>query len=180
MQVNILGLEQIGAWLEQENELVAADFPELADIGENLAPVKVKVKVTRTQSGFLVIGGAETTIDLTCTRCLESFSYQLKADFTEEFFTKDTVETQPDELMFGEQVSTYVGDYLELNSLITESLVVSFPMKVLCQHDCLGLCPNCGQNFNVRTCQCVIVQTDPRLAPLADLFKDNSTREGDK
>jgi len=37
---------------------------------------------------------------------------------------------------------------------------------VLCDEDCKGLCPKCGQDLNQGQCGCVTKEIDPRLAVL--------------
>ncbi|MEW5694227.1 MAG: YceD family protein, partial [Candidatus Hydrogenedentota bacterium] len=35
---------------------------------------------------------------------------------------------------------------------LRQQMVLSLPMKFLCRDDCLGLCPVCGENRNIRHC----------------------------
>jgi uncharacterized protein len=51
-------------------------------------------------------------------------------------------------------------------------VLLALPLKVICQSDCRGLCPNCGANLNHEECRCETHATDPRLAPLARLKQD--------
>src|SRR6266404_3874944 len=53
-----------------------------------------------------------------------------------------------------------------------EQLLLALPLKVICQSDCRGLCPNCGANLNHEDCRCETHATDPRMAPLARLKQD--------
>src|SRR6267378_3528838 len=53
-----------------------------------------------------------------------------------------------------------------------EPVVLALPLKVICQSDCRGLCPNCGANLNHEECRCETHATDPRMAPLARLKQD--------
>ena len=46
------------------------------------------------------------------------------------------------------------GDFFEIDDLISESVLLSAPAKFLCKEDCRGLCPLCGQNLNVKNCDC--------------------------
>ena len=44
-------------------------------------------------------------------------------------------------------------------------------MRILCQPDCPGLCPQCGINLKLAKCACQVERGDPRLAVLAQLKK---------
>ena len=42
------------------------------------------------------------------------------------------------------------------------------PLKTVCREDCKGLCPSCGSNLNVESCDCQPVP-DARWSALKDL-----------
>jgi uncharacterized protein len=66
----------------------------------------------------------------------------------------------------------YTGDELDIQTLINEQIVLALPMKPLCREECRGLCPECGTNFNIASCECRPAWVDPRLAVLDQLRKD--------
>ena len=43
---------------------------------------------------------------------------------------------------------------VELDEIIQEIILSSFPQRVLCKPNCKGLCPTCGINLNHETCDC--------------------------
>jgi uncharacterized protein len=47
--------------------------------------------------------------------------------------------------------------------------LLTLPARVLCQADCKGLCPHCGQNLNTAQCNCQAAAADPRWNALGDL-----------
>ncbi|MBP1582465.1 MAG: DUF177 domain-containing protein [Victivallales bacterium] len=47
-----------------------------------------------------------------------------------------------------------MGKPLDLTDDVREDILLSLPLKFLCQEDCRGLCPHCGQNLNEGTCSC--------------------------
>ena len=68
-----------------------------------------------------------------------------------------------------------VEDYkLDLDELIYTEVIISLPMKHLCQKECKGICASCGKNLNDGKCNCNTKQIDPRLQALADLLKDEN------
>jgi uncharacterized protein len=55
---------------------------------------------------------------------------------------------------------------LDLTEAIRQYTVLAVPMKPLCNENCAGLCPSCGQNLNQGECGCPSPDTDPRWANL--------------
>ena len=61
---------------------------------------------------------------------------------------------------------------LDLDELVYSEVIVSLPMKHLCNEDCKGICPKCGKNLNEGKCGCREKEIDPRLSALADLLNN--------
>lgn len=61
---------------------------------------------------------------------------------------------------------------LDLDELVYSEVIVSLPMKHLCNEDCKGICPKCGKNLNEGKCGCPEKEIDPRLSALADLLNN--------
>lgn len=58
---------------------------------------------------------------------------------------------------------------------IVEEAMLSFPARLLCREECLGLCEYCGQNLNNGDCGCAEREKsriDPRWEALASLYAD--------
>ena len=64
------------------------------------------------------------------------------------------------------------GYNLNVDELVCGEALLVWPMKVLCREDCKGLCPVCGQNLNLKTCDCDRTDLDPRMAKIRDIFKN--------
>lgn len=172
MQIKISALSKVGSMLTFEEVVPAESFPDLIQLGEFHSPLDIQVTVVKTESGFLVYGSASGDVTLRCSRCLESFVYHVEAEFDDEFVPQSSINSEPEFADLGDEVSTYQGDYIDIKELITESVLLDVPMKVVCREDCKGICPDCGQALNEKTCQCNPHKPDPRLAVLADLFKE--------
>jgi uncharacterized protein len=55
-------------------------------------------------------------------------------------------------------------DSLDEAELVREQFELQAPMHPLCVEDCMGLCPNCGKNWNKGSCHC---QPEADLVPSA-------------
>jgi uncharacterized protein len=77
-------------------------------------------------------------------------------------------------------IAAYSGQKLvrtHLDETIREELLLSFPMRFLCQEDCPGLCPKCGKPRREGDCGCPTFEPDPRLAVLKKLLDKNEENE---
>lgn len=172
MQINVTTLDQVGSSLSFERDIPISHFPEVIPMGQDLSSVTVDGKVVKTDSGYYVSGSATMGLKIICSRCLVQFHHQLESDFDSEYVPKSThSKTEQSDDPIEDETPTYQGDQLDIQDLIQESLLLAIPMKIVCDENCKGICPDCGQALNEKTCQCNTHKPDPRLAPLADLLK---------
>ncbi len=114
---------------------------------------------------LLIQGETEVTIAIPCDRCLENVDKKFPIVIDKEFdLTGSNVEKSMEE-------SNYmIGTNLDVDQLIFGEILVSWPMKVLCNEDCKGICKRCGANLNLTECQCQKTEPDPRMAAIQDIF----------
>lgn len=73
---------------------------------------------------------------ITCSRCLSQVNQEVTQDFD-----------------FRYDINTLM-EYLEIDKEIREEILLNYPMKVLCNPNCKGICPECGRNLNYQECEC--------------------------
>jgi uncharacterized protein len=98
-------------------------------------------KVSRTPQGILVQGDFQGKVPAECVRCLNDFVQLLHASF-DELFALDERSITESELLLPEDGT------IDLEPLVREYLLIEVPISPVCKNDCLGLCPECGQNLN--------------------------------
>ena len=59
---------------------------------------------------------------------------------------------------------------LDTEQLISNEILINWPIRVLCKDDCQGICSHCGVNLNRETCDCDTSELDPRMAAIRDIF----------
>ncbi len=59
-------------------------------------------------------------------------------------------------------------DEVDLEPLARDAVLLELPLAPLCAETCLGLCPQCGTNWNESPCDCRPA-SDPRWAALDEL-----------
>ncbi len=142
-----------------------------------VSPVSLAFDIHKDKQKFRLVGGVKTTLEMPCSRCLESFTTGVDASFDlhyqphskPEHHVAEEREVDPDEM----DAAYYENDEIDLRQLMEEQFYLSLPMKPLCKDDCKGLCANCGTNLNKATCDCNTQWEDPRLAALRDLKKES-------
>ncbi len=117
-------------------------------------------------------GQAVTEARLECSRCLEPFTATIRGEI--DFSIQEVVDTDTvnrDEVPDNELLVSAGTSEIDISGPVREALVLEIPLKPLCREDCRGLCPICGVNRNVKTCECKVEKTDPRWDALRDLLK---------
>jgi len=107
-----------------------------------------------------------------CARCVEPVPTPLRGKF-DLIFRPQAVDAAPGEHSISAdetEIGYYEESALQLNDVVREQVRLSLPNRTLCQPDCKGLCPRCGQNLNLAACDCnSSEQHDPRWKALAGL-----------
>lgn len=168
----ILNLNRFRSPLERvERTFEPGEFRSDDDDFRIVAPVELSVEVNKDGAKFRLVGSVKTTLETPCSRCLEPFAIPVSASFDLMFLPHAEApgdgEKEVDDDDVG--VSYYTDNEINLGDLMREQFYLSMPMKPLCRTDCQGLCPICGTNRNVATCECKSEWVDPRLEALRNL-----------
>lgn len=137
------------------------------------APLRGKLKLTRTNRGILADVKLETEVTQECSRCLERVALPLGVRFVEEYYpTVDLRTGAPIQRPEGATGFTMTEAHeVDLTEAVRQTVLLELPMKPLCRPECAGLCPRCGRNLNQESCGCQDEPGDPRLSVLADWLK---------
>ncbi len=103
-----------------------------------------------------------------CARCLESVERELCENVRETLLQEgeeglDNNDNDGDVIVFS-------GYLLPLDEIVLNAILVSMDVRYLCSEDCKGLCPVCGKNLNVESCDCKSDIVDPRFEVLSKLI----------
>ncbi len=106
----------------------------------DLVPVRLDISRT-TGDGYALRLRFAAVLSGPCMRCLEPAGPTFEVDAREISQARAEAE---------ELDSTYVRNgVLDLASWARDSLALTLPAAVLCQAECGGLCPVCGENLNL-------------------------------
>ncbi len=126
------------------------------------SPVKAKGEASVLEDILELNLEVSTDIELTCTRCLDRYTSNINLNIS-EVYTNDSQKENEDIIFITE-------DYIDIDKVIIDNILLSLPIKKLCSDNCKGLCQSCGANLNRTTCNCSKEDVDIRLAELKNLF----------
>lgn len=140
-----------------------------------VAPVALSLDIFKDKDHFRLVGDVKTTLELSCSRCLEAFPWPVDAHFDLRYqpFAQNTGEGEREIEEDDLSTAFYENEEIDLGQLMREQFYLALPMKPLCSDECQGLCLVCGTNLNRGTCGCKREWEDPRFAALKTLKKDS-------
>jgi len=134
-EINIAQLlkESVGSSRNYDIDTIIAEQPE--------GSIKGKVTLIRTGQGILVRGNLDVQVELVCSRCLKAFPYSMNFTVEEEIHpTIDISSGLPLDLcQESEGLIIDKNHVLDLGELIRQYILLSLPMKPLCQPECAGI-----------------------------------------
>ncbi|MDP3208624.1 MAG: DUF177 domain-containing protein, partial [Rhodoglobus sp.] len=131
------------------------------------AEMHIEVRLESLHDGILVSGEVDTTASGECVRCLIDVALPIEVEFQELFAYS-----------FDEAFDyTVHDDYVDLEPVVRDAVVLSLPFQPVCQEDCLGLCPQCGVRLLDNPGHEHEAPVDPRWAALGGLEALNDVDE---
>lgn len=131
-------------------------------------PVNITGSIYATDDGVYLSSKLTYEYIENCARCLTEFSQKIETVLSAKIIEESNQPNEDEE----ETMIYYdsVKSQLEIEDSIRTSILLSLPMKVLCDENCEGLCDKCGKNLNEGQCECTHEDIDPRLEKLKNLF----------
>ena len=153
-----------------ETELKSFD----TDLGHFPLSEEEPLALTLTNLGkdkLLIEGSTKLKTVIPCDRCLTDVETLISLSISREVDMQQTAEGRIEDLA---ETDFIIGYNLDTEKLVYGELLVNWPMKTLCREDCRGICRKCGRNLNEGDCGCDTVELDPRMAVIAEIFKNSN------
>ncbi|MEW6619941.1 MAG: DUF177 domain-containing protein [bacterium] len=119
------------------------------------SPISIKFHLVNIGESIRLRGNLKVDVLLQCSRCLEDFNFKLNRDFKIDLYETKCEKTED----YGGELQVedierifYRQDNINLMEQIREQIILSLPIKPICQENCQGLCSHCGVNLNKTTC----------------------------
>ena len=135
---------------------------------QQLGPLEVEAVAELLGSDIRIRGRLGTRLKVQCDRCLAPVELPVEHDFDlfyrpmETIAREEEIEVPEDE----SEVGFFSGEGIEVEDFVTEQVILSVPMKIVCRATCLGLCPVCGVDRNQQKCRCSEQRMDSPFASL--------------
>jgi uncharacterized protein len=140
------------------------------------AEVHLHLRLESVMEGVLVSGEISAPLVGSCARCLEPIEDTLTLDVQELYaYQGSTTEATSEE----DEVRLVDGDFLDLEPMARDTVVLSLPLSPVCDEDCGGLCVGCGQRVDDLPPDHSHELTDPRWAGLAERLASSGTPDVD-
>ncbi len=141
------------------------------DLGEDLrpaGPARVEAHLARTNRGLVVRARVHASLAETCSRCLGPAVVPVEVELEEEVLPSLDLASGLPLDRAAEPEATRLSDHheLDLETLVREAIQLEEPIAPLCRPDCLGLCPECGDDLNSGPHEHGDGPVDPRLEAL--------------
>ncbi len=132
--------------------------------------IHIAVQLNKFIKNITCLVEVNTSAHFLCDRCLKEFD-RIIEERSELLFHigRDKLETEEEEVI----LLTPEQKEIDLTSYISEMLILSVPMKILCEENCKGICPNCGIDLNTDSCSCNEEVKDYRWEELRKLRNKN-------
>lgn len=134
------------------------------------AAPKISGQIKRAERKVVVEGELAAVAEVECDRCLKPVALPISSDFRLEYVTAETymslekVELAQEDLA----LSTFDGEFIDIDEIVREQLLLSIPTHPVCRETCKGFCAVCGADRNVTDCNCDATEIDPRWSGLRD------------
>lgn len=148
--INVGNLPQKGSKVELH--LTKADV----SVEELVGDAFVSVEVIKSGNSYDIEGFIEYDLLLECSRCLgevrqhknRSFRLEVKEKKSGAVDGKFTSENGETEILYNIE-----NNRINLGPFLRDEIILSIPMKPLCDEECKGLCVICGADLNKSTCK---------------------------
>ena len=140
------------------------------------APVRRgRVELIRTPGGVLVRCRADVLLEAQCSRCLAPFCYSESIDF-EEVYVQQTDPVSGRQIPLEDPDAFLISQShtIDITEAVRQYTEMAAEMQPLCRPDCPGICPICGKDLSIATCQCDRTPIDPRWAALVALKRSTN------
>lgn len=169
MNLDLREFESFPAEISVDVEADGADYG-IDGIGFH-EPMNVRLAIQKVKEEYYCHGEAAVKVEVECSRCLELFDMELIGELN---FVVKSEQGKPVLSSDASEEVIYVKSHepvVELNEPIRQALLLSVPIKPVCNPECKGLCPSCGVNLNEENCDCTGKEIDERWEGLRDLIE---------
>lgn len=164
MKVDISGIVKVdGASLDIEFDKFMENLKFENSSVKFDKPVKLKGRLINASGIINLNGRLKAEYEVECSRCLKSLRRMLEIKLNEDFVS---IGNEVDD-----DVYVYENNQIDLDKVVADNVLLSLPVRQLCNDSCKGFCPKCGTNLNEGTCDCKDEKINPQMEKLKGFFR---------
>ena len=129
--------------------------------------VELELRLESVLDGVLVTGTVHARVEADCGRCLEPATDSVDVDIQELYAYEPAGDDDEQPLM--------VGDFIDVEPLVRDAVVLGLPLNPVCDDDCQGLCATCGARVADLEDNHSHDDLDPRWAALTRLHTETGS-----
>ena len=104
--------------------------------------IELDIRMESVTEGVYVSGTVHAPLAGECARCLDALTDEVDVELSELFAYPDSV---TDETTDADELPRVVDELIDIEQTVRDAVVLALPLAPLCQEDCPGLCPECGE-----------------------------------
>ena len=136
----------------------ALELQPIALSGDSAPVEKVRLagSFRRSRGEVVFRGTIEATVSLVCSRCAAPVTLPVSGS-CHRIYRKGPIGRPASEREIDEEdlaLTPFDGFRIDLAEIAREQIYLLVPLKPLCRESCAGLCPRCGANRNLVSCEC--------------------------
>jgi uncharacterized protein len=152
----------------------------------DVSPIQVEGLLSVNKTEYLLHYTMQVVVTVPSSRSLEPVELPLKMTVDEVFMTEEQLRSK-DERLPEEEIILLEKPTIDLDESVADNILLSIPLQVLTEAEQNGQAMPKGDDWEVVSEETYLQQkqaqaeqtTDPRLAKLSELFKEN-TEDDDK
>ncbi len=126
-------------------------LPDPADELHLHGPISGHARLTRTSEGIVAHSDYHACAVVECARCLDAMTTRVVGTLDEEFLPMTDVRTgffvELPEGTEDDQPLINEHHEIDLNEILRQNILTNLPLQPLCEPNCPGLCPECGERL---------------------------------
>jgi uncharacterized protein len=143
--------------------------------------IEVDARLESVTEGVLLSAEIYAVARGECIRCLDPVEMEVERTIQELYRYEPTHDKskrkhrEEDDIdLEAEDELQMDGDVLNLEIPIIDAIILALPINPLCDDECLGLCPDCGEKWEILPDDHTHDAVDPRWSGLKSLLDDPS------
>ncbi|MFP4461959.1 MAG: YceD family protein [Thermotogota bacterium] len=161
-----------------KGSLKKQDFEDFLDTQIPLSDLSYEINIFKAKDDLFVNGHVLCSLEDLCYRCLKPTAVEIKGiiEATYVYGNENDTINKEKELESLENVIYYVGSEIDLFDRVIEALITAIPQRFLCDENCKGLCPFCGEDLNENpdhTCEQADLFEEENVFSSLSALKDN-------